>query len=118
MVPGPTSMTATVRQAYADDVGSPDVELDEFASDYFDLEESLKRLLSFDGSIAIGSGEGMACLWGALKSVLRPGDVVVSGANGIYGQVRCELVSGACLHVDSHTRRDLRTWRKGLAPLS
>ncbi|RHY32556.1 hypothetical protein DYB32_002461 [Aphanomyces invadans] len=83
MVPGPTSMTATVRQAYAEDVGSPDVELDEFAADYFDLEDSLKRLLSFDGSIAIGSGEGMACLWGAMKSVLCPGDVVVSGANGI-----------------------------------
>ncbi|ETV83392.1 hypothetical protein H257_04129 [Aphanomyces astaci] len=94
MVPGPTSMTATVRQAYADDVGSPDVELDEFASDYFDLEESLKRLLSFDGSIAIGSGEGMACLWGALKSVLRPGDVVVSGANGIYGQGFADMAKG------------------------
>ncbi|KAF0686723.1 hypothetical protein As57867_021402, partial [Aphanomyces stellatus] len=95
MVPGPTSMSAGVRQVYAEDIGSPDVELEEFAADYFALTDSFQRLLSFnDGSIAIGSGEGMACLWGAMKSVLSPGDVVVSAANGIYGQGFADMAKG------------------------
>lgn len=32
------------------------------------------------------SGEGMVALWGGLKSVLKPGDLVVSLDNGIYGE--------------------------------
>ncbi len=35
--------------------------------------------------IAILSGEGMVALWGALKSVIKHGDRVVSVCNGIYG---------------------------------
>ncbi|CAK4084107.1 unnamed protein product [Aphanomyces euteiches] len=94
MVPGPTTMSEQVRQVYAQDIGSPDVELEDFAADYFALEDLLKRLLSFEGSIAIGSGEGMACLWGAMKSVLAPGDVVLSVANGLYGEGFADMAKG------------------------
>jgi aspartate aminotransferase-like enzyme len=31
------------------------------------------------------SGEGMLALWGALKSVIRPGDVVLALSSGIFG---------------------------------
>ncbi|KDO29366.1 hypothetical protein SPRG_05902 [Saprolegnia parasitica CBS 223.65] len=87
MIPGPTSMSHAVRQAYAEEVGSPDVEVDEFFADYFALEASFKKLLGFSaGSIVLGSGEGMACLWGALNSVLLPGDTVLCVVNGIFGE--------------------------------
>ena len=50
--------------------------------------------------IAILSGEGMLALWGALKSVLRPGDIVVSVCNGIYGDGIADMAGrlGAVVH--------------------
>ncbi|OQR97876.1 serine-pyruvate aminotransferase [Achlya hypogyna] len=86
LVPGPTSMSPAVRQAYAEEVGSPDVEVDEFFADYFALEATFQRLLGFSGSIVLGSGEGMVCLWGALNSILSPGDTVLCVVNGIFGE--------------------------------
>eukprot|EP00455_Lapot_gusevi_P048870 TRINITY_DN6826_c0_g3_i1.p1 TRINITY_DN6826_c0_g3~~TRINITY_DN6826_c0_g3_i1.p1 ORF type:complete len:319 (+),score=58.74 TRINITY_DN6826_c0_g3_i1:248-1204(+) len=50
------------------------------------------------------SGEAMLALWSALKSVLRPGDHVLSVANGVYGKgiaemaksLQCEVVVLEC----------------------
>ncbi|OQS00877.1 serine-pyruvate aminotransferase [Thraustotheca clavata] len=112
MVPGPTSMSAAVRQAYAEEVGSPDVETEEFFSDYFVLEATFQRLLNFSGSIVIGSGEGMVCLWGALNSVLSPGDTVLCVVNGIFGEGFAGMAKDMkanviCVHSD---------WTQGIDP--
>jgi aspartate aminotransferase-like enzyme len=42
----------------------------------------------------------MVALWGALKSVLRKGDVVVSVCNGVYGNGIADMASrlGAVVH--------------------
>jgi aspartate aminotransferase-like enzyme len=36
----------------------------------------------------------MVALWGALKSVLLPGDVVVSVCNGVYGDGIASMAEG------------------------
>ncbi len=40
------------------------------------------------------SGEGMAALWGALKSVVRAGDDVIAVDNGLYGHGIGQMASG------------------------
>ena len=34
----------------------------------------------------IVTGEGMAALWGGLKSIVQPGDTVLAVDNGLYGR--------------------------------
>jgi len=91
MVAGPTRMPQQVRETYAEDIGSPDVELEEFFEDYFALETSLQKLLGVNSesgaSIPIMSGEGMVVLWGAMKSVIVPNDIVLCVVNGVFGDV-------------------------------
>ena len=53
--------------------------------DYAQCVALLKALVNTSHDVAILSGEGMVALWGALKSVLKPGDVVVAVCNGVYG---------------------------------
>jgi aspartate aminotransferase-like enzyme len=85
LIPGPTRMVPNVLRALGEARGSPDVE-ESFWDDYLGLEARLQRLLgAADSSVAIQSGEAMLGLWGAMKSVLRPGDAVVCACNGIFG---------------------------------
>ena len=46
------------------------------------------------------TGEAMMGLWGALKSVVRAGDVVVSACNGVYGAGIADMAAslGAVVH--------------------
>jgi aspartate aminotransferase-like enzyme len=83
-VPGPVSVPEPVRQAYLVDYGSGDIE-PEFARLYQDVEAQLQRIAGTSNRVPIMSGEGMLALWGALKSVLRPGERVVAVATGLFG---------------------------------
>jgi aspartate aminotransferase-like enzyme len=58
---------------------------DEFFALYAACEADLRTLLGTNNSVTIQSGEGMLALWGALKSVLRPGDRVLAVATGLFG---------------------------------
>ena len=84
LVPGPVSVPQAVREVYLADFGSPDLE-----ADFFDLyaicQGQLQQILGTRNDVTIHSGEGMLALWGALKSVLRPGDRVLAVANGLFG---------------------------------
>jgi aspartate aminotransferase-like enzyme len=84
LVPGPVSVPPEFRAVYQIDYGSPDME-EEFFSAYEKCEENLGAILSTTNRTAIKNGEGMIALWGALKSVLRPGDKVLAVANGVFG---------------------------------
>lgn len=84
LVPGPVSIHPAVRAAYLEDYGSADME-DEFFGLYAACEQQLRTLLGTAHAVTIQSGEGMLALWGALKSVLRPGDRVLAVATGLFG---------------------------------
>ncbi|MCD7953698.1 MAG: hypothetical protein LUG14_12515 [Synergistaceae bacterium] len=77
LVPGPSSVPLKYREAYLTDYGSTDLENDFFAL----LAENislLQQVLKTKNSVIIGSGEAMMILWGALKSVVKPGDRVLA----------------------------------------
>ncbi len=84
LVPGPVSVPQAVRNVYQTDFGSADLEA-EFFELYADCEAKLQQVLGTRASVTIQTGEGMLALWGALKSVLRPGDRVLAVANGVFG---------------------------------
>jgi aspartate aminotransferase-like enzyme len=84
LVPGPVAIPEAVRTAYQVDYGSADME-DEFFALYGACERDLQVLLGTANSVNIQSGEGMLALWGALKSVIRPGDRVLAVATGLFG---------------------------------
>lgn len=84
LIPGPVSVPQAVREAYLTDYGSADLET-EFFELYAACEKQLQRILGTANDVTIQSGEGMLALWGALKSVLKPGDRVLAVANGLFG---------------------------------
>lgn len=84
LVPGPVSVPPELRAPYQRDYGSSDLE-EEFFTLYQMCEADLGAVLGTRNRVIIQSGEGMLALWGALKSVLRPGDRVLAVANGVFG---------------------------------
>lgn len=84
LVPGPVSVPEALRAAYQIDFGSADIE-EEFFDLYAGCEAGLKTMLGTRNQVTIQSGEGMLALWGALKSVVRPGDRVLAVATGLFG---------------------------------
>ena len=83
-VPGPVSIPERVRAAYRFDYGSADME-DEFFALYGSCEAGLQEILGTQNDISIQTGEGMIALWGAIKSVLLPGDRVLAVSTGLFG---------------------------------
>ncbi|KAF1788142.1 Pyridoxal phosphate-dependent transferase [Phytophthora cactorum] len=76
LVPGPSQMLPNVLEALGTACGSSDLD-PAFWDDYLALERTLQEFLHAKScSVAIQSGEAMLALWGALKSTLKPGDVV------------------------------------------
>ncbi len=84
LVPGPVSVLPAALAVYQHNYGSADLE-EEFFSLYAQCEQSLQQLLATRNSVTIQTGEGMLALWGALNSVLRPGDRVLAVATGLFG---------------------------------
>ncbi len=100
LVPGPVSIPLAVREAYMQDFGSSDLE-----SDFFDLyrrcERGLQTLLGTQNDVAILCGEGMLALWGAMKSVIRPGDRVLAVATGVFGYGFAEMAQALGAQVET-----------------
>eukprot|EP00761_Pharyngomonas_kirbyi_P008010 gb/GECH01008021.1/.p1 GENE.gb/GECH01008021.1/~~gb/GECH01008021.1/.p1 ORF type:complete len:374 (+),score=66.33 gb/GECH01008021.1/:1-1122(+) len=88
IAPGPTQPHPEVLKAHGKYYGSADIE-SEFLSLYQRVCRKLRQLVNVnqdDESVTpvVMSGEAMVCLWGAIKSVLHPGDKVIAVGNGIY----------------------------------
>lgn len=90
MVPGPVSVPREVLQAYLTDFGSPDME-EEFLTMYRATAGMMQTILGTQNDVILHTGEGMIALWGALKSVLQPGDRVLSLSTGVFGSGICEM---------------------------
>lgn len=84
MIPGPTTVHPRVLAAHAQDYGSGQSE-EEFLRLYAETGSSLASVMGTNNDVVLMTGEGMAALWGALKSCLKPGDRVVSVGTGIFG---------------------------------
>jgi aspartate aminotransferase-like enzyme len=84
LVPGPVAVPPAVRAVYQIDYGSADLEI-EFFQLYEECERGLQQILGTHNSVTIQTGEGMLALWGALKSVLQPGNRVLAVATGLFG---------------------------------
>ena len=84
LVPGPVSVPVDVRAAYAIDYASADLE-DDFFALYDRCERKLQTVLGASTQVTIQTGEGMLALWGALKSVIKPGDRVLAVGTGLFG---------------------------------
>jgi aspartate aminotransferase-like enzyme len=84
LVPGPTTIPKPILESYMNDYGSGDIE-PEYSTLYAETQDRLRQIFITNNDIAIMTGEGMAALWGALKSTIRPGDRVLAVATGIFG---------------------------------
>ncbi|MDQ4074712.1 MAG: aminotransferase class V-fold PLP-dependent enzyme [Chloroflexota bacterium] len=93
LVPGPASVPERVRRVYLEDYGSGDME-PEFAELYLATEARLQTIAGTTNRVVIMTGEGMLALWGALNSVIRPGDPVVAVATGLFGYGIGDMASG------------------------
>ncbi|RLN48168.1 hypothetical protein BBJ29_000293 [Phytophthora kernoviae] len=67
-------------------------------------------LTAMASPVTIQSGEAMVSLWGALKSTIRPGDVVVCAANGLFGEGFVEMAKA----LKADVRVVKGDWRKAL----
>ena len=89
-IPGPTSVPRAIREVYLNNFGSADLE-DEYFVLYSELEKSLQKLLNTKNQMIAMTGEGMVVLWGALKSVLKPGNKVLAISSGLFGDGFAEM---------------------------
>lgn len=97
-IPGPTRVAPSTLSILGSEGfdASPDLEPGFFA----DYSQCCRELHSALGcaeqhSVAIMSGEAMVALWGAVKSVLLPGDHVLCVANGVFGDGFAEMARAA-----------------------
>ena len=86
LVPGPSPVPQDIAKLYSVDYPSPDLDLS-FFDLYARVQVLLQELLNSKSNVAhdvvIWSGEGMLGLWGALKSVVKPGERVLALATGL-----------------------------------
>ncbi|MDY0296756.1 MAG: aminotransferase class V-fold PLP-dependent enzyme [Acidobacteriota bacterium] len=99
MVPGPVSVPEPVLAAAAVDYPSGDLEA-EFLELYRHARQGLQALMETRNDVVIHTGEGMLVLWGAMKSVLRPGDRVLSLVTGVFGQGFADMARGLGCNVE------------------
>lgn len=83
LVPGPTMVPPEVAAAFSINFGSSDLE-SEFFDYYVHMQRKIQALLHTSNEIVFMSGEAMVTLWGALKSVLKPGDKVLCVGQGTF----------------------------------
>lgn len=83
-IPGPVTLHPAAAEALRRDYGPP-----RFGTEYLNLYREtcamLKRFAGTKNEFVLPTGEGMVALWGALKSVLKPGDTVLSVGTGVFG---------------------------------
>ena len=82
--PGPVTLHPAAAEALRRDYGPP-----RFGTEYLELYRDvcgmLRRFAGTAHEVVLPTGEGMVALWGAMKSVLRPGDTVLSVGTGVFG---------------------------------
>lgn len=100
MIPGPVRVPREVLQALMVDFGSADLER-EFLDLYSSTEANLQTIYATKNQIAIMTGEGMLALWSGLKSVLLPGDRVLSVATGVFGYGIADMARAAGAEVNT-----------------
>lgn len=83
LVPGPTKVPAEVGAAFAQDFGSTDLET-AYLEYYVYMQKRVQTLMNTKNDVVFMTGEAMVTLWGALKSVLNKGDVVLSIGCGTH----------------------------------
>ncbi len=100
MVPGPTTLHPDVLAAMGKDYGSGRIE-DDFIPLYRDTARKVARVFGTGNTVALMTGEGMAGLWGALKSCLVPGDGVVAVGTGVFGDGIGQMAASFGCRVES-----------------
>lgn len=83
LVPGPTLVPTEVAAAYAFNFGATDLE-PEYFQHYAQMQTRVQKVLQTKNDIVFMTGEAMVTLWGALKSVLKPGDAVYTIGCGAF----------------------------------
>jgi aspartate aminotransferase-like enzyme len=98
LLPGPTTISAETRRIYGEPWDtSPDTN-DAFFERYAQCTAKLGDLLEArrpGTTVALMSGEAMVALWGAVKSVVGPGDRVVCLSNGLFGTGFADMARAA-----------------------
>lgn len=98
MVPGPTAISAETRRIYGEAWdASPDTN-EAFFERYAECSQRLAELLEArrpGTTVALMSGEAMVALWGAVKSVVGPGDRVLCLSNGLFGSGFADMARAA-----------------------
>ena len=101
MIPDPTRLNPVSFKALTSDFGASYQE-EEFYEFYGAVGRKLARLMGTENEVILQPGEGMAVLWGAVKSTLKPGE---NAAGGQHGPVR--------RRVRRHGEGDRRARRNG-----
>jgi len=97
--PGPVSIPADIRQIFAQDFGPPRMG-EEFLHTYRSAAKNMQKILYTQNEIVMPTGEGMLGLWGALKSVLKIGDKVVTIGTGVFGDGFAEMAKSLGCQVE------------------
>lgn len=85
MTPGPTAIHEDVRNALAEPITNPDLDI-AFYDFYRETCEKLQTLLKTENEVLILCGEGILGLEAATASLVEPGDRVLCLDNGIFGR--------------------------------
>jgi aspartate aminotransferase-like enzyme len=85
LVPGPVRVPAAVLDARGRDYPSADLE-DDFFALYSTVQRQLRSIMGTAHPPVIMLGEAMVVLWGAIKSVVSPGDRVLALSTGLFGE--------------------------------
>lgn len=110
LIPGPTKVPEDILQIYGRDYPSSDLE-DSFFEEYENTTKMLADFLQTKSNVVIMTGEAMVCLWGALKSVLSPGDRVLALNIGVFGKGIGEMAESIGAKVEYCNFH----WHKGLS---
>jgi len=84
MVPGPVIVPDSLIAAYAQNVGSGQIEHD-FIALYAETSKNIAEIMLTKNQVVIMTGEGMLALWAGLKSCLVKGDKVLCLSTGFFG---------------------------------
>lgn len=94
MIPGPARVNPIAHRALVSDFGASYGE-PEFYELYETVGKKLARLMGTENEVLIQPGEGMAVLWGAVKSVLKPGETLLAVGTGVFGDGFADMASAA-----------------------